>query len=298
MELREIYHSFPSLSGRVHALQGVSAELPSKGIVGLLGPNGSGKTTLLRIIMGIISPESGEIWYKGQPLSKTMRLRFGYMPEERGLYPKMTARSQLFYLLRLRGMSPSTVSDKIAYWVKRLEMPWIDRPARSLSKGMQQKVQLVLALEGDPPVLLLDEPFSGLDPIVSTDIEALLREKAQKDTLIILSTHRLEQVDHLCDYVLLIHKGRLVLAGETDAIRRRFWSHTYEIEIDRLLEQIQLPEGVKVAEVKMNRIYLTLSENLSGQTLLEALLPQAEIRFFAQKLPTIRDIFLQVVGEA
>lgn len=251
----------------------------------------------MRAIMGILTPEAGEIWYHGKPLTAEVRRRFGYMPEERGLYPKMTAREQLYYLLQLKGLPRATAAQEVAYWEERLAMPWIDRLARSLSKGMQQKVQLILALAGNPPVLLLDEPFSGLDPIVSQEVETLLREKAQAGTLIILSTHRLEQVDHLCDYVLLIHRGRLLLEGETQMLRRRLWRRTYEIELNRPLHEVSLPEKVSFEALTPYRATITLPNTLSANDLLAHLLPQTSIRFFAEKLPTIRQIFFEVVGE-
>lgn len=279
------------------ALDDISAALPSAGIVGLLGPNGSGKTTLMRIIMGILPPERGEVRYQGKPLTRSERRHFGYMPEERGLYPKMTVQAQLLYLLRLKGLSSAAARREIQYWAEVLNMSWVDRPARTLSKGMQQKVQLALALTGNPPVLLLDEPFSGLDPVVSAEIEALLREKAQQNTLILLSTHRLEQVDHLCDYILLIHRGRLLLTGKTEQVRRDFWNRMYEIETTLPLKALTFPEGISITPQSENRAYISLPETLTARTLLEGLLPQTEIRFFAEKLPTIREVFLKSVGE-
>lgn len=298
MELRDIYRSFPTPRGTVVALDGVSALLPEAGIVGILGPNGSGKTTLMRIIMGILPPERGEVQYRSRPLTQAERRLFGYMPEERGLYPKMTAYAQLLYLLKLKGMSPALAGQEIRSWADRLGMPWLDRPARALSKGMQQKVQLVLALAGNPPVILLDEPFSGLDPLVSTEIETLLRERARQGTLILLSTHRLEQVDHLCDHILLIHRGHLLLSGETGQIRRSFWNRTYEVETVQPLRTLTLPETIDITYLSDTRAYLSLPPTLTAGELLQELLPRTELRFFAEKLPTIRDIFLRSIGEA
>lgn len=248
--------------------------------------------------MGILPPERGEVWYQGKPLTPSERRRFGYMPEERGLYPKMTVKAQLSYLLQLKGLSATQVRQEIQRWAEVLNMPWLDRPARALSKGMQQKVQLALALAGDSPVLLLDEPFSGLDPVVSAEIETILRDKARNGALILLSTHRLEQVDHLCDYIMLMHRGHLRLTGETGTLRRQFWRRLYEIETVQPLDNLALPEGVLVEPISPTRAYLSLPESLSPRSLLEVLIRQTEIRFFTEKLPTIRDIFLQSVGEA
>lgn len=294
--LRQISKAFQTPRGTVQALEKVSVTLPSKGIIGLLGPNGSGKTTLLRILMGLLSPDTGEVQYGDRPLTAETRRRFGYMPEERGLYPKMKAYDQLLYLLQLKGLSRAQAESEIAYWAERLETPWLDRPARALSKGMQQKVQLILALAGNPPVLLLDEPFSGLDPVVAAEVEVLLRELVQKGLLLILSTHRLEQVDELCDFVMLIHKGHLGLAGETEALRRQHWSCTYEVQTASPLSALSWPEGTLVQPLSSHQALIQLPSSYSSRSFLQELLSQTEITFFAEKLPTIKEIFLHTVS--
>lgn len=298
VELRKVGKVFSTPRGPVVALDAVEAALPEGKVIGLLGPNGSGKTTLLRILVGLLQPDSGEVRYAGRPLSPEVCRRFGYMPEERGLYPKTAAKDQLRYLLQLRGFSRQAAEKEIQYWAERLHMPWLDRPARALSKGMQQKVQLTLALAGSPELLLLDEPFSGVDPIVAAEMEALLRERVAQGATLLLSTHRLEQVDTLCDYVLLIHKGRLYLAGETTTLRRRYWQRLYEIETTTPVSALPWPAGVQVTPQSDYRALLQLPESLSANALLQELLPHTDVRFFAEKLPTIREIFLQIVGIA
>lgn len=294
--LEGVSKAFPGPTGRVVALKEVSARLPAGQIIGLLGPNGSGKTTLLRILVGLLPPDTGKVLYEGQPLSPELQRKIGYMPEERGLYPNMRAKEQLLYLLRLKGLSPAEAKKTIAYWAQRLDMPWLDRRAKALSKGMQQKVQLTLALAGQPKVLLLDEPFSGLDPVVASEIENLLLELAQAGTTILLSTHRLEQVDHLCQYVLMIYKGQLHLEGPVEALRRQFAEPIYELEVTGNASGIPWPEGVAVQSMSTDTVQLRLPEGMSGRMLLDALPAEVEIRLFRQRLPTIKDIFLKKVS--
>lgn len=297
LTIEEVSKSFFTPVGKVNALIGVSAQLPVGKIIGLLGPNGSGKTTLLRILTGILQPDQGKLFYQGKPISLEAQRRFGYMPEERGLYPKMTAYEQLLYFLQLRGFSRTEAQRQVDYWAGRLDMPWLRRPARTLSKGMQQKVQLTLALAGSPPLLLLDEPFSGLDPIAAHEVEAVLKEKVHEGTTILLSTHRLEQVDQLCDYVLLIHKGRVRLAGFTTDLRHHFWRHEYEVETQPPLPSFSLPQGVEMVSGANGRFLLQVPATLSSHELLSLLINQGEVHFFAKRFPTIREIFLQKVGE-
>jgi len=289
--------TFHTPEGPVPALQAVSAQLPAGQIVGLLGPNGSGKTTFLRIITGILAPDEGQLRWEGKPLTRALQRRFGYMPEERGLYPHMPAAEQLLYLLRLRGLSKAAAQQAIHHWAARIEAPWLHRPARTLSKGMQQKVQLILALAGEPLALLLDEPFSGLDPLVASEIEALLQAEARTGRLVLVSTHRLEQVDHLCDYVLLIHQGKVRLEGAVADLRRRFWDFRYEIETAVPLAELTWPTEVTVTPLTPYRAQLTLSPTYSARHLLETLLPQTEIRSFTERLPTMREIFLKVTDQ-
>lgn len=296
LSVEGVSKTFTGPAGRVVALEEVSAQLPAGQIIGLLGPNGSGKTTLLRILVGLLSPDTGKVLYQGQSLSPQLAREIGYMPEERGLYPNIRAQEQLLYLLRLKGLSRAEAKQAIAYWAQRLDMPWLDRRAKTLSKGMQQKVQLTLALAGQPKVLLLDEPFSGLDPIVATEIENLLRELAQTGTSILLSTHRLEQVDHLCQYVLMIYKGRLHLEGSVETLRRKFAEPVYELEINRPISEVPWPSGAVVHPLGSHKVEVRLPEGLSGRTLLSALPPETEVLLFRQRLPTIKDIFLKKVS--
>lgn len=298
LSLYQVGRVFETPQGPLTALANVTLELPDNAIIGLLGPNGSGKTTLMRIIMGILPPTTGTVHLNGQPLSSIDRRQVGYMPEERGLYPKEPLTRQLKYLLKLRGFSAQEVKNILDTWSERLAIKsYIDRPAKALSKGMQQKAQLLLALAGEPSFLLLDEPFSGLDPLNAKEIEEILHSLRAPGRLILLSTHRLEQVDHLCDYVVLIHKGHILLNGYTDALRRQFWDEQYFLETGQPLHAIRWPQEVQYTPLSDHAAELQLLEGYSSQAFLQAILSQTAIRTFYEKLPPIRDIFLKKVRE-
>ncbi len=296
LRVERLSRAFQTLSGPVQALQEATFSVPEGVIAGLLGPNGSGKTTLMRLMMGILPPDEGQVTLHDQSLSGLDRRRIGYMPEERGLYPKAPVYEQLLYLLRLRGFSPEEAEREIQTWSKRLSiLSYIQRPAKTLSKGMQQKAQLLLALAGSPQFLLLDEPFSGLDPINAQDVEALLRTLRQHGRLILLSTHRLEQVDHLCDYIVLIHRGRILLTGYTDQLRRARWDHRYLIETALPIQTLSWPEDLTLTHLSTHSAEVVLPPSLSSQAFLRHLADQTPIRTFQEKLPTVKDIFLQTV---
>ncbi len=298
LEVQNLTRTFQTPQGLVRALEKASFTIPGGTIAGLLGPNGSGKTTLMRLVMGILPSEEGKIFFQGRPMNEIARRRIGYMPEERGLYPKVSIHEQLLYLLRLKGFSAQDANREIQTWGERLGiLSYIHRPAKTLSKGMQQKAQLALALAGDPEFLLLDEPFSGLDPINAEEVEHLLRSLKGPGRVILLSTHRLEQVDHLCDYIVLIHRGQILLSGYTAELKRRYWDKRYYIETVHPVEQLTWPEGASWNPLSPNSAEVTLSPGLSSQELLQGVLQQTAIRTFHEKLPTVKEIFLKVVQE-
>ncbi|NBW42414.1 MAG: ATP-binding cassette domain-containing protein [Sphingobacteriia bacterium] len=220
-----------SKSYRNHrALLDVSMQVPKGGIMGLLGPNGAGKTTLIRMINRITAPDSGSIWLDGRELGPEHARRIGYLPEERGLYKKMKIGEQLLYLARLRGLESDQALQAAKHWMTRLEMQsWWNKKAEELSKGMQQKVQLVAALMHDPDLLILDEPFSGFDPVNARLLKNILLERRAAGTTLLISTHRMETVEDLCTDVVLIHQAGVVLAGPTQAVRRQHSGNQIEI---------------------------------------------------------------------
>ena len=215
----------------VVAVSDLNLRIGQGAVFGLLGPNGAGKTTSLRLMMHILAPDEGEIRVLGQPASDRTLDLVGYLPEERGLYPKMKVREVLIFLAKLKGMSAVDASAQIGAWLERLDLAaWSEKKINDLSKGMQQKVQFIAAVAHRPPLLILDEPFTGLDPVNATSIKDIMLELRAQGSTIILSTHRMEQAEMMCDAICLIDRGRSVLAGDLRAIKQSYGKNTVRIE--------------------------------------------------------------------
>src|SRR5258706_4045513 len=213
------------------ALDKVSIEVPPQSVFGLLGPNGAGKTSLIRIINQITGPDEGKILSAGRPLSPAHVERIGYLPEERGLYRKMEVGEQALYLARLKGLSRSDALKKLKYWFEKFEITtWWKKKVEELSKGMQQKVQFIVTVLHEPDLLILDEPFTGFDPINTNLIRDELLELRKKGSTIILSTHRMESVEEMCSHIALINLAKKILDGEVKKIRKEFRDQTYEVQ--------------------------------------------------------------------
>ncbi|WP_109832571.1 ABC transporter ATP-binding protein [Reichenbachiella versicolor] len=280
------------------ALNDISFEIPEHAVLGLLGPNGAGKTTLIRIITQIILADQGTVIFKGQPMTHEDVRRIGYLPEERGLYKKMKVAEHLLYLVRLKGLSKSEAIKKINYWLDKMDMrTWINKRVEDLSKGMQQKVQFVATVAHEPDLLILDEPFSGFDPVNADLIKDELQEIKEKGTTIVYSTHRMEAVEELCDHIVLINKSSLVLNGAKKNIKDEHRDRSYLIdylsgEINSspdcfdLISTAKLEEGYQ-AHVRLKNGYTT-TDLLKSVT-------DLEITSFNEKIPSIHDIFVQTV---
>jgi ABC-2 type transport system ATP-binding protein len=225
----------------VTAVDGVSLQVRQGAILGLLGPNGAGKTTTIRMVMNILVPDEGSIRVFGQPVSDKTRETIGYLPEERGLYPQMQIRAMIVFLAALRGLSEAEADRRASEWLDRFELgEWADKKLRDLSKGMQQKVQFITAVIHRPPLVILDEPFSGLDPVNAATVKDIMLEMRDQGSTIVLSTHRMEQVEKMCDSICLIDKGRNVLDGDLRAIKQSYGKNTVHIEFtgpDAFLDQ-------------------------------------------------------------
>jgi ABC-2 type transport system ATP-binding protein len=209
------------------ALNDVSLSLEKNKIYGLLGPNGAGKTTLIRNITQIFFPDAGQIFFNGEKLSQEHQNQIGYMPEERGLYKKMKVGEQLMYFAQLRGFSKQQATNKINFWLQKLDIEnWRNKTIEELSKGMQQKIQFVATVLHEPTLLILDEPFSGLDPINAELIKNEIFELHKKGTTIIFSTHRMENVEEICEDIFLINNGKIILAGNVQSIKQQFKQHS------------------------------------------------------------------------
>ncbi|MBP6515915.1 MAG: ATP-binding cassette domain-containing protein [Chitinophagales bacterium] len=284
--------------GDYKANDDISLSIQKGKIFGLLGPNGAGKTTLIRMITRILLPDSGTILFDGKPHNDKHTERIGYMPEERGLYKNMKVYDHLVYLAKLKGLSASDAKTKTVQWLQRLAIDsWRDKKIEELSKGMSQKVQFIGTVIHEPELLILDEPFSGLDPINSQIIdEEIHRLKAEGKT-IIFSTHRMEQVDQICDEIGLINKGHLILHGDVMELKSRFKQSIYEVKFSESAENIDF-SGIAVVEQSANRMVLRANEK-SNAELLRLLLDRGlEITSFQEILPTVQQIFIQQVNSS
>lgn len=278
------------------AAKNVTLAIPEASVYGLLGPNGAGKTTLIRMLNRITMPDSGSILFKGKPLQEEHQSHIGYMPEERGLYKKMMVQEQVNYLLQLKGMSAKDARKASDYWLDRLELgAWKKRKTEELSKGMQQKAQFATTVAHNPTLLILDEPFSGLDPINAQLIEEIITELRQKGTTVLFSTHRMEQVEEFCDRIALINNAEIVLEDNVRAARRKYRKNIYIVETDNDLTAVSLPAGVTVLETQPHKLKLQLGTGMSSKDLIAYLNERVELSRFELYLPGLREIFIEVV---
>ena len=283
----------------VTAVSDLSLRVKQGAVFGLLGPNGAGKTTTLRMIMRVLIPDEGSIQVLGQPASDRSQDLIGYLPEERGLYPRMKVREVLVFLAALKGLSEAESTRRVRLWLERLELAdWSEKKIIDLSKGMQQKAQFIAAVIHQPPLLILDEPFTGLDPINAALIKDLMLELRDQGSTIILSTHRMEQVEMMCDTICLINKGQSVLDGDLRAIKHSYGKNTLRIEYsgdESFLDQPALIANVNrfgaVVEAK-------LRPGADPQEILKAALERGvRISRFELVEPPLNDIFIEKVSE-
>ena len=285
------------------ALNNVSLEVEQGSVFGLLGPNGAGKTSLIRIINQITGPDSGSVFLLGQKLNPDLISQIGYLPEERGLYKKMAVGEQAVYLAQLKGMSKSDATKKLRMWFDKFEIKqWWNKKIEELSKGMQQKVQFIVTVMHDPKLLILDEPFTGFDPINANLIKDELLELKAKGTSIILSTHRMESVEELCTHIALINKSEKILDGSVKEVRKQFKSNLYEIEYkgnaigfaNALWSGFELIESKNI-DGNMHAVVKNIN-NASPNELLKLLLPDVEVLSFRERIPSMNDIFIQAIN--
>ena len=274
----------------------ISFELDKPGVYGLLGSNGAGKTTTIRMILGILSKDSGTIEWNGKPV-KRENVKFGYLPEERGIYPKTKLYDQLMYFARLKGMSKTEANIAIEKWCKKLEVyDYINKPAEQLSKGNQQKVQFITAIIHTPELLVLDEPFSGLDPVNTKIIKGVIEELIANGTYIILSSHQMPVVEEYCRDILILNKGKTKLQGNLGEIKKSYGRNnlligTYE-EIEKLI-----PNNVEIIEKKANGYEIKLqSEDIAQEILANLVSNKIVLQKFEIKEPSLQEIFIEKVG--
>lgn len=283
------------------ALDDVSLSISKGEIFGLLGPNGAGKSTLIRIITQIIKADSGDVLINGQKLHPEHIKIIGYLPEERGLYKKMKVGEQLMYLARLKGMSKQDAFEKIRFWIRKFDIAeWWEKKIEDLSKGMQQKVQFISTVVHDPEILILDEPFSGFDPINANLIRDEILEMRDKGCSIIFSTHRMESVEELCDHIALINNSKKILDGQKLEIKEAYKSHSYELEYKGdHLEFNGSYEIEEKTELKNGNRKVTILDHSKGDPnkLIQELTKQVEIHSFVERIPSMNDIFISKVQE-
>ena len=292
--------------GNYTALNSVSLNVPEGSIYGLLGPNGAGKTSLIRIINQITLPDAGEIILNGEKLSPNHISMIGYMPEERGLYKSMKVGEQCLYLAQLKGMSKQEAKKQLKYWFEKFEIEtWWDKKLQELSKGMAQKVQFIVTVLHNPKLLILDEPFSGFDPVNANLIKDEIIELNKKGTSIIFSTHRMESVEEMCDYIALIHKSNKLIEGRLEDVKREFRTNTFQVgvmtqNVEGLMYQLTQKFTIGQTDFKSLNDDLKLEVQLgehSTNDLLSILSQNGQVTHFSEKIPSVNDIFIQTVTE-
>ena len=279
------------------AVDDISFEIQKGSIFGLLGPNGAGKTTLLRMITGIFYPDGGDIILDGKPFDAINDIqKIGYMPEERGLYKKMKIGEQALYLAQLKGLSKAEATEKIKYWFKKFEMEtWWNKKVEDLSKGMSQKLQFVITVLHEPKLIILDEPFSGLDPLNANLIKEEIYNLAKKGATIIFSTHRMEQVEEICDHIVLMNLGKKILDGTVTDIKQQFKENSYLIQTDNEVAINDNPIFSTISN-ENNKILVKINEGYQSNDVLKYLLQEnANIVAYNELLPSLNDIFIKLV---
>ena len=284
------------------AVDDISFDIQKGSIFGLLGPNGAGKTTLLRMITGIFYPDGGTIKLDGKHFDPLLDIReIGYMPEERGLYKKMKIGEQALYLAQLRGLSKADAMEKIKYWFEKFEMQsWWNKKVEDLSKGMSQKLQFVITVLHEPKLIILDEPFSGLDPLNANLIKDEIYALAKKGATIIFSTHRMEQVEEICDHIVLVNLGKKILDGTVADIKQQFKESIFAIETNQpeLIKDNSLFSIIDKADKNPNKILVKKSNAVASNEVLKYLIEQhIPIVSYNEVLPSLNDIFIQLVED-
>ncbi|HUL44123.1 MAG TPA: ATP-binding cassette domain-containing protein [Bacteroidota bacterium] len=290
--LRKVYST-------VVAVDDVSLQAKKGEILGLLGPNGAGKTTTIRTVLNMITPDSGTILFDGKPMDERIQNSIGYLPEERGLYRKNKLLHTIQYFASLKGVS-SAESKRRAYdWLKRFDLlNYYQQKVEALSKGNQQKVQFIISILHDPEFIILDEPFSGLDPLNQILLKDILLELKQRGKTIIFSTHQMDQAEKLCDAICLINKGRVVLEGAIADVKNRYGKNTVTIEFDGDGKFLSSLSSVQTAHIFENYAELILQDRQAAPQFLREIVSKLEIRKFEMTQPSLNAIFLDVVGGA
>jgi ABC-2 type transport system ATP-binding protein len=293
LEVHDLYKSF----GPVRALDGASFSVGRGDMLGFLGPNGAGKTTAMRTVFRLLSPDSGSVTWDGEPIDPDDLLGFGYMPEQRGLYPKMRAADQLAYFGRLHGMSKGDALESAHGWLDRFGLSErAGDPVEALSHGNQQRVQLAAALVHDPELLVLDEPFSGLDPIAVETMSDVLREQAANGKAVVFSSHQLDLVEDLCEDVAIINEGHVVVEGKVEELKDRAPIRHIELEVEGdPSELIAFLDGVQSTKLEGDRLIAIISADTDVRGFIARAQDAGKVRHFAYTTPSLSDLFREAV---
>ena len=294
LELRNLKKYFATQK----AVDDISFSIERGAIFGLLGPNGAGKTTLIRMITGIFYPDAGEIIFDGKKFDPINDVgQIGYMPEERGLYKKMKIGEQAMYLAQLKGLSHQEANRKIRQWFQRFEMEsWWNKKVEDLSKGMSQKLQFVTTVLHEPKLIILDEPFSGLDPVNSNLIKEEIFKLAQQGATVIFSTHRMEQVEEICSQIILINKGKKILDGTVKKVKQDFKENLFSVGIDHLPANLSALAPFELVSQKDQLYFVRIGNQFTPNDVLRYLLDKGiQVHSFNEILPSLNDIFIKLV---
>lgn len=294
LDLRQVSKNY----GTFKAVDQVSFQVEKGRIFGLLGPNGAGKTSVIRMINDITAPDEGTITINGEIASSHTQSMIGYLPEERGLYKKMKVGEQLMYLVRLRGLSKEDAKKAIQYWLERFEADtWIGKEVGELSKGMQQKIQFIAAVAHDPDLFIFDEPFSGLDPINSETLKRVIIELRDRGKTILFATHRMEQVEQMCDDICLFNKGKSILKGDLQQIKKAMGRNTVNLEFygdGAFLDKI---EDIRINNRSTNFAEIRLLNGTEPKRILHTALEHVDVIRYEFVQPTLQEIFIETVGD-
>lgn len=304
MEILKAENIIKRYAGHI-ALDNISITVNEKSVFGLLGPNGAGKTSFIRIINQITAPDEGVVYFKGTKLSPHHITEIGYLPEERGLYKKMKVGEQSLYLARLKGMSKKEATRKLQEWFERMEMSgWWNKKVEELSKGMAQKVQFITTVIHNPKLLILDEPFSGFDPINAERIKKEILRLRDEGTTVVFSTHNMATVEDMCDHIALINNSKKILDGNVREIKKQYRTHVYEVEFNGNMIAFAnaLWAGFELIDKEMIennhfKCRIKLLHNNTLNNLLQALIPHVEIISVREITPSMSDIFIQAVQQ-
>jgi ABC-2 type transport system ATP-binding protein len=295
IELQAVSKTF----GRFKAVDELSFNVPKGIVFGLLGPNGAGKTTTIRMIMNITAPDSGEIRVLGAPMSRQTQNRIGYLPEERGLYRKMRVLDHLYFLAAIKEVSKEKAKERIAEWIDKMELrPWLNKKVDELSKGMQQKVQFIATIVHDPEILILDEVFSGLDPINTALIKDYLAEFRSRGKTIVFSTHVLEQAEKLCDEICLLARSKKILEGNLKDLKKEFAGDLLRLSVDASPAQVEALPGVVSVQTVNGAYVIALARGTDRRAFLRHAFDQYDVKAFSEKEPELEEIYLSAVRRA